>query len=193
MYIPQHFSVTEREEIIAFIKANSFGQLLSSVEGRIFSSHLPFILGNDGKSIICHLAKGNPQWERIEEQEVLVTFQGPHDYVSPSWYRSPGVPTWNYQAVHVYGKPTLISEKEELRSIVNRLTEIHESVLKKPWEPKYKDTMLNAIIGIKIEINEIQCKFKLSQNRSEEDKKQIAEELQKRGSVKLSQAMKNEL
>ena len=193
MYIPEHFEVTDSSEMLGFIKANAFGQLISSVGGRFFSSHIPFFLSEDEKSIICHLAKRNPQWKEIEDQEVLVTLQGPHDYISPSWYSSPGVPTWNYQAVYVYGKPTLISEKEELRSIVNRLTEIHESVLKKPWEPKYKDTMLNAIIGIKIEINEIQCKFKLSQNRSEEDKKQIAEELQKRGSVKLSQAMKNEL
>ena len=122
MFIPQHFEVTDREEILSFIKANSFGQLISSIEGRIFSSHIPFFLGNEGQTIICHIAKRNPQWEDIEDQEVLATFQGPHDYIYPSWYSCPAVPTWNYQAVHVYGKPRLITEIEKLKSIVNDLT-----------------------------------------------------------------------
>lgn len=190
MYIPQHFEVTEREEILKFIKANAFGQLISTVKGRLFSSHIPFFLGNDGKSLICHVAKRNPQWKGIEEQEVLVTFQGPHDYVSPSWYSSPGVPTWNYQTVHVYGKPELITETEKLKNIVNELTAVYESSFEKPWEPEYQNSLLNVIIGIEIKITEFQCKYKLSQNRSESDQKQITEELQKRGSVQLSLAMK---
>jgi len=193
MYIPQQFEVTEREEILAFIKANAFGQLISTVKNRLFSSHLPFFLGNDGGSLICHVAKGNPQWEDIEGQDVLVTFQGPHDYVSPSWYSSPGVPTWNYQAVHVYGKPELITETEKLKNIVNQLTEAHESSFEKPWKPEYKESLLNAIVGIEIKITELQCKYKLSQNRSEKDKQQVAEQVKKRGSAKLSREMKNEL
>jgi len=193
MYIPQHFKVTDRKEILAFIKANAFGQLVSSVEGRLFSSHLPFFLSNDEQSLICHVAKLNPQWESIEDQEVLVTFQGSHDYVSPSWYSSPGVPTWNYQAVHVYGKPELITEAEELKSIVNEFTEIHESSFENPWEPEYKESLLNVIIGIEIKITELQCKYKLSQNRSESDRKQVAEELKKKSSMQLSQAMHIEL
>ena len=76
MYIPHHFKVTDRKEILAFIKATTFGQLVSSVEGRLFSSHLPFFLSDDEKSLICHVAKRNPQWVDLEEQEVLVTFQG---------------------------------------------------------------------------------------------------------------------
>ena len=127
MYIPKHFNVTDKEEILGFIKANAFGQLISLVKGKLFSSHIPFLLSNDNQSLICHVAKSNPQWESIEGQEVLVTFQGPHDYVSPSWYSSPGVPTWNYQSVHIYGKPHLITELEQLSSIVNELTGIYES------------------------------------------------------------------
>jgi len=193
MYIPQHFEVTNREEIFAFIKANVFGQLISTVEGRLFSSHIPFSLGSNGQSLICHVAKRNPQWEGIEGQEVLVTFQGPHDYISPSWYNSPGVPTWNYQAVHVYGKPKLVTEKEKLRSIINELTKIHESSLKQPWGPEYKDSLLDIIIGIEIKITDIQCKYKLSQNRPEKDQLQVIKELKNRGSVQLSSVMKVEL
>jgi len=193
MYIPKHFNVTEKEEVLAFIKANAFGQLISLVEGKLFSSHIPFILGNEDQSLTCHIAKNNPQWENIEEQEVLVTLQGPHDYVSPSWYTSPGVPTWNYQSVHIYGKPKIITENEKVGSIVNELTRLYESALEKPWEPEYKESMLNAIIGIEIKITDIQCKYKLSQNRSEEDRLRVIEEHKKRGSSELSVATKNEL
>jgi transcriptional regulator len=150
-------------------------------------------LSDDEKSLICHVAKQNPQWKGIEDQEVLVTFQGPHDYVSPSWYSSPGVPTWNYQAVHAYGKPQLITEEKELKNIVNKLTEIHESSLEEAWKPEYKDSLLNIIVGVKIRVTELQCKYKLSQNRSENDRKKLIEEFQKRGSVKLSRAMELEL
>ncbi len=176
-----------------FISANGFGQLISTLENRLFVSHLPFLVGEDRKSIICHLAKNNPQWKNIEEQEVLVTFQGSHDYISPSWYSSPGLPTWNYQAVHVYGKPVLVTEPKKLCSIVGELTKKHESSFEKPWSPEYKESLLNMIIVIEIQITDIQCKNKLSQNRSESDQKQVAEQLKQKGSVELSKAMKIEL
>ncbi len=193
MYIPQHFEVTDREEIFAFIKANAFGQLISSVKDRLFSSHIPFLLSNDGLSLICHVAKQNPQWESIEGQEVLVTFQGPNGYVSPSWYNSPGVPTWNYQTVHVYGKPGLVTDSEKLRSIVNELTKVYESSTAKPWQSEYKDSLLKGIIGIEIKITEVQCKYKLSQNRSKSDRLNVIDEFQQTGSIQLSRAMKTEL
>ncbi len=193
MYIPKHFNVTDKEEIFSFIKANSFGQLISLVKGKLFSSHIPFVLVNDNQSIQCHIAKRNPQWEDIEDQEVLITFQGPQDYVSPSWYTSPGVPTWNYQSVHIYGKPQLITEKEKLSNLVNKFTERYEADFEKPWKPEYKESMLNSIIGIEIIITDIQCKYKLSQNRPESDRMQVIEEHKKRGSSELSQATKNEL
>jgi transcriptional regulator len=189
MYIPEHFEVTDREEMLAFIEANAFGQLVSSVSGKLFATHVVFLVAHDGHSLLCHLARRNPQWQGIESQEVLVTFQGPHDYVSPSWYGTPGVPTWNYQTVHVYGKPELVSEAEELGNMVKRFTERYESSQEKPWTPGYADSLLNAIVGLKIKITGIQCKYKLSQNRSESDRVRVAEELEKRGSFQLSQAM----
>jgi transcriptional regulator len=193
MFIPQKFEVTDKEEILSFIKANAFGQLISTVKGRYFSTHIPFLLSGDEHSIICHIAKSNPQWEGIEDQEILVTFQGPHDYVSPSWYKSPGVPTWNYQAAHIYGKPALITQANELEKIVTQLAGIYEAALEPPWKPEYKGSMLKAIVGIKIVISEIQCKYKLSQNRSEVDQNQVIAQLENRGSTQLSQAMKNGL
>ena len=191
MYIPKHFEITETDEVFAFIKANAFGQLISSVKGKLFSSHIPFLVSEDKAALICHVAKQNPQWEDIEKQEVLVTFQGPHGYISPSWYDSPGVPTWNYQAAHIYGKAKLITEPEKLKYILEALTQVYESVNKKPWKIEYRESLLNIIVGIEINITDIQCKFKLSQNRSITDQNNIVKELKYNGSSQLSQAMKN--
>ena len=189
MYIPEHFEVTDRREIFSFIKANAFGQLISNVEGRLFSTHIPFLTSTNQQRLLGHVAKPNPQWESIEGQEVLVTFQGEHDYVSPSLYIDQGVPTWNYQAVHVYGKCGVISEPEKLSSLVNRLTRENESTLENPWEPEFNPSMLNAIVGLEIAITEIQCKYKLSQNRPESDRANVAEAFKKRGLNKLHEAM----
>jgi len=193
MYIPKHFEVTDTDKIFAFIKANAFGQLISSVKGRLFSSHIPFLVSEDKKSLICHVAKQNPQWEDIENHEVLVTFQGPHGYISPSWYDSPGVPTWNYQVAHIYGKANLVTEPDKLKNILEVLTLEYESANKQPWNIEYKESLLNIIIGIEIKITDIQCKFKLSQNRSVTDQNNVSKELSNLGCSQLSQAMKNGL
>ncbi len=193
MYIPQDFEITDKKEILAFIEANAFGQLISLVEGRLFSSHIPFAIGNDGQTLICHVARRNPQWKAIEDQEVLVTFQGEHNYVSPSWYETTGVPTWNYQVAHIYGKPRLVTDTEKLKNIVEDLTEKYESGFDEAWNAEYKESLLNLIIGIEIQITELQCKYKLSQNRSEIDRKNVAEAFQRNGAEQLSDLMKKAL
>lgn len=96
MYIPKHFEITDVDEIFDFIADNSFGQIISNVGEKVFSSHIPFLISEDKTKIIGHLAKQNPQHIELDDQEVLVTLQGPHDYISPSWYVGSGVPTWNY-------------------------------------------------------------------------------------------------
>ena len=136
-----------------------------------------------------HLALQNPQYAELEGQEVLISIEGPHDYISPSWYNSPGVPTWNYQAVHIYGHCTVSKSSEDIEEIVNALTAKFEAAFETPWEPEYKSTMLNAIVGIEVSIDEIQCKYKLSQNRSAEDKAQVIRQLRVVGSDKLAEAM----
>ncbi len=193
MFIPAHFEITDKDEIFSFIKANAFGQLISHVDHQLFSSHIPFLVSDNNSSLICHVAKQNPQWKNIEDQEILITFQGPHDYISPSWYKSPGVPTWNYQSVHVYGKPKLITDLEQIKRIIEELTGIYESSNKNPWVPEYKISLLNVIVGIEIQITNIQCKYKLSQNRSAIDQQQVIKELKIKGSTTLAQAMKDRL
>lgn len=190
MYLPKHFEVADEEEKLAFIGSNNFGQLISRVDGRLFSTHIPFLLNRDKTRLVGHLARQNPQHEQIVGQEVLVTFQGTHDYVSPSWFASPGVPTWNYQVVHVYGDCQVIKEPDEIANIVDTLTLKHEAMFESPWRPEYKSAMLKAIIGLEITINEVQGKYKLSQNRSEQDQAQVAEQLEKLGSSVLASAMR---
>lgn len=193
MYTPSHFQVRDEEEIFSFLEANAFGQLISLQENRLTSSHLPFLIADDRKRLLCHLARQNSQWQQLEGQQVLVTFQGPHDYISPSWYQNAGVPTWNYQAVHVYGSCRVFDAADELAAVVEVLSERYESGFESPWEPQYRDAMLKAIIGVEIDIDEIQCKYKLSQNRPAEDQQGVIEKLDEIGSEPLLQAMRKAL
>lgn len=190
MYIPKHFEVNEKEEIFSFIEANSFGQLISQVNGRPFSTHMPFLLDSNHQILSGHMAKQNPQHLTIVGQEVLVSLQGPHAYISPSWYISPGVPTWNYQSVHIYGICRIIDDRQKIKELVETLAGKHEATFTEPWKTEYRTEMLNAIIGIEIEIKEIQGKFKLSQNRSEEDQRNLFEQLLANGETALAEAMK---
>jgi transcriptional regulator len=193
MYLPDHFSISDQDEVFSFLQANTFGQLISLQDNRLTSSHLPFLIADDRKYLHCHLARQNPQWRQLEGQQILVTFQGPHDYVSPSWYQTAGVPTWNYQAVHVYGSCRVFEDAGELAAVVDSLSERYEAGFETPWKPQYRDAMLKAIIGVEIEIDEIQCKCKLSQNRPAADQRQVIDQLDNLGSEPLVQAMRKTL
>ena len=195
MYIPEPFKVAntthiDSEDVRSFIEENAFGQLISQVEGRPFSSHLPFLLSDDTQHLVCHVAKQNPQWESIQGQEVLITLQGSHAYISPSWYERPGVPTWNYQAVHIYGVCQVFHDVDKLRHLVDALTQKFESEQANPWKPSYSQSMLQAIVGIEVSISEVQCKFKLNQNRSETDRAQVRQKLRDQGATSLAEAMR---
>lgn len=193
MYVPDHFKVADEAEIFAFIDANAFGQLISIDAGRPFASHLPFLIAEDRKSLHCHLARQNPQWQALEGQQVLVTFLGPHDYISPSWYRNAGVPTWNYQAVHIYGTCRVFDAADELASVVEALSARYESAFDQPWQPQYREAMLKAIVGVDIVIDEIEAKYKLSQNRPAADHAGVIEQLDEHGSIELAAEMRKAL
>ena len=159
--------------------------LVTAPDGVPFVSHLPFIFdhaaGSKGK-LLCHMARANSQWQHLSScSEVLAVFQGPHAYVSPSWYSSPGVPTWNYAVVHLRGKPRLIESESELEALVERQTHVYESHMPSPWKPNLagerRIKLLNMIVGFEIEITDIQAKFKLSQNRPPEDQQSVVEKL----------------
>lgn len=182
MYIPDHFKETNLERIAKLIESYPFGTLVTAPYGVPFVSHLPFLFENTAGKLLGHMARANPQWQHLAaSSEVLAVFQGPHAYVSPSWYSSPGVPTWNYAVVHLYGKPRLIESEAKLEALITRLTNIHESHMPNPWKPNLagerRVKLLSMVVGFEIEITDVQGKFKLSQNRPVADQQRVVEEL----------------
>jgi len=138
MYIPVPFQEANPELLAALIKDYSFGMLITAPEGVPFITHLPFLLdpsaGKHGK-LLGHMARANPQWRHFASgNEVLAVFQGPHAYISPSWYLAPNVPTWNYAVAHVRGMPRLVEDPAELDALVERLTQHHESEMPSPYQ-----------------------------------------------------------
>ena len=189
MYIPKHFEISDETEISKFIEANSFGQLISLIDTEIVSTHIPFLFDAESRVLLAHMAKANPQWQQIQEQKVLVTLQGEHAYISPCWYESAGVPTWNYQAVHIRGIAESFTDPKKIKRVVDKLTEQNESGYPDPWQSDYAASMLRGIIGIEISITSIQCKFKLSQNRSVQDQSNVQKQLTDRGHEALANGM----
>ncbi len=182
MYIPSHFRESDERVLAEFIDAYSFGTLVT-VEGALpFASHLPFLHDREGRTLHAHVARGNPQWQHVAANaDVLVMFQGPHGYVSPTWYAEPGVPTWNYTAVHVYGRARVLDDAAATGRHVEKLAARFERGSAAPWVPDYDARRLAGIVGIEIAIGEIQGKFKLSQNRSAEDRTRVVARLEAGG------------
>ena len=185
MYISNYNRNENLEEVRSFIKANSFGILLTSTDNKILGSHIPLELEEDmdGNEVIYgHISRANDLLKEFDQDkdEVLVIYNGPHAYISSSWYGHENVPTWNYIAVHVYGKLEII-DKKELKYALSKLMNKYESNMKNPqsMESLSDKTMrqIKGIIGFKISINKIQAAYKLSQNRNEEDYDNLIQEL----------------
>jgi len=145
-----------------------------------FINHLPLIIdksSTDQLLIIGHMARRNPQWRHFQnEASVTLLFHGPHGYITPTWYRSGrDVPTWNYAVVHAFGKVQLIEDFQEQIEILEKITKKYESPRENPWEFELPadledpTALTSAIISFRIEIERIEAKFKLSQNRPAAD------------------------
>ena len=185
MYTPEPFAEHDPERIATLIRQNAFGMLVTATQGGPQVSHLPFLLehGNTAPDrLLCHMARANPHAQALTaETEALVVFQGPHAYVSPSWYASPGVPTWNFAVVHVRGRSRRIDDNAELANLLERLTQVYEASQPAPWQANLVGAadarLLHAIVGVEILITDIQAKFKLSQNRPHEDQLRVMQQL----------------
>jgi len=183
LYVPPHFRVDNREQLLEFVERNAFGTLVSSGAGGLHVSHIPFVVERDADGairLLGHVARANPHWQALEAADhVIAIFNGPHAYVSPTWYQQhPSVPTWNYAVVHAHGKARLHDEFE-LRDLVGRLAAIYEAGRPAPWRigdqpPDYIAKMLTAIVGFTLTVEKLEGKFKLSQNRPVEVERVIA-------------------
>jgi transcriptional regulator len=199
LYVPPAFRVDDRRELARFIEANAFGTLVSTDGEDLHVSHIPFLVeaGDDGAvRLVAHVARANAHWKALERaKQVVAIFQGPHAYVSPSWYEdAPAVPTWNYAVVHAYGKAGPIGEPE-LRAALARLSAQYERGRTKPWRmedlgEEYVAKMVGAIVGFAIEVERLEGKFKLSQNRPGRDAERVAEALEAEGATELAQLMR---
>ena len=186
MYTPEIYKNENKEEIEKFIKENGFGILINQVSQKFLATHIPLELDVNEKNISIlsgHISLENPQWKSFKNNEdVLVIFSGPHAYISSSWYDHENVPTWNYIAVHVYGKIKII----EGELVINSLKKLVDKYEKKSENPvsieKFsKKTMLQAkgIVAFEIAISEIQATKKMSQNRDSKNYLNIIAELDK--------------
>jgi transcriptional regulator len=186
MYLPAHFTVADRARLAAVIHEHSFATVVTQDGGAPFASHVPVLFfperGAQGV-LAAHVARANPHWRHLTgDREALVIFQGPHAYVSPAWYRTaPAVPTWNYVAVHAYGRPRLLETESELEALLQATVGKYESAMPSPWRaelpPEFRSRQLKAIVGFEIDITRLEGKFKLNQNRPREDIAGVIREL----------------
>lgn len=200
MHTSRPYKNNNLEEVKEFLKRNAFGILVGQVDGRPCATHIPLELDvdTDGADILLgHVSKANPQWEYFKENEqVLAIFNGPHSYISSSWYQEEEVPTWNYIAVHVYGNIEILDEKALLGSL-HTLVDKYEKGSTHPvsLHNMSDQTMgqIQGIVGFKIRITEVQATYKLSQTRPQDHPK-IIEELKRTNnsaSHKIADIMKN--
>jgi transcriptional regulator len=184
MYTPRFNQVTDRGLLIEAMRENSFAILLAGDESaqdpvRSVATHLPLVVRDEGEHGILegHFAKANRHWQVLAGRQTLVVFPGPHSYVSPALYTEPlSVPTWNYISVHAYGTMELIESEEAKDALLKGLIELHDPAYTEHWRQLpdgFRRTMLAGIVGFRIWISHIEGKFKLSQNRAEQERRNV--------------------
>ena len=189
MYVPSHYAEADLPTLFDFIEQHPFGLLVSQHDGIPIATHLPFLLDRnvgDRGVLSAHVARQNPQWREFAGQKVLALFHGPHAYVSPAWYQAENVvPTWNYVAVHAYGRAELVEDRAGVLEIVRRSVAVYEAGMPRPWvldtSPVFLDRLLPQIVGFRVAIDRIEGKWKLNQNHPVERRRKVVEALRERG------------
>ena len=206
MYVPQHFREDRVPVLHDAMRRISLATLVTGAAGALEASHLPLLLDPDPApygTLVSHLARDNPHWQRAGDGDGLAIFLGPHAYVSPAWYPSKAkdgrvVPTWNYVAVHAYGRLEFFDDAVRLRALVARLTAVHEGARAKPWSiddapEDYVQMMLTAIVGFTLPIARLEGKWKMSQNRPPGDRAGAADGLRDEGAAEVGEIVRHVL
>jgi transcriptional regulator len=201
MYIPKHFQLNDEEMIYDFIKEYSFATLFSQHNGEPYATHLPLTLNKGENALYGHFARPNEQWEDIGNQQVLVVFQGPHCYISPSWYEtSMAVPTWNYVSIHIYGRLEVIENQkiilDSLNDMVNKYEKPDSSYNLNEIDSRFIEGMSKGIVAFKINITKIEAKAKLSQNHPVERQQLVIKQLEnssEQNNLQIASLMKKNL
>ena len=186
LYVPRHFASSDRAAAFRLIDLHPFATLITPATPEVLVTHLPLLRVADGEphgTLIGHFARANPHAAeaiRGPAVESIAVFHGPHAYVSPSWYAEPAtsVPTWNYAVVHAHGVVETTDDPAATRAILDAMTDRFESARPAPWSLKLErgrlDAMVAAIVGFRLHVSRIEVKFKLSQNRSRDDRARVA-------------------
>jgi transcriptional regulator len=207
MYLPPHFAAIDPASLHRLMRAHPLGALVTQGEQGLDANHLPFEFDADeGEHGIlrAHVARNNPLWQEVKEgQEVLVIFRAAEGYISPSWYPSKQahhkqVPTWNYAVVHAHGRIRVRDDSRFVRRLLATLTRTQEAEEPAPWKmadaPRdYIEAMVQAVVGIEIEIDRLVGKFKLSQNKEKEDRLGAIQGARERGGEALAKAMQESM
>ena len=188
MYVPPHFAETDLGKLHAAIEQYSFALLVSRQGGEPFASHLPLLLDRDSGpqgTLIGHMARANPQWREAAGEPVLAIFSGPHAYISPTWYQAEHVvPTWNYVAVHAYGRLELIEDPAAVEAVLRRTVGVYEASQPSPWRldesPEFVTRLVQQIVAFRIPIEQIEGKWKLNQNHPAERRQRVIAVLETR-------------
>ncbi|QSQ11705.1 FMN-binding negative transcriptional regulator [Myxococcus landrumensis] len=191
MYIPRHFEERDAERLLSLMSRHSFAVLVTVGEdGAPFATHLPFLVERDAVGdvrLMAHMARPNPHWHAFAaERDAMVIFQGPHAYVSPRWYAtSPQVPTWNYATVHAYGRPQVITSRDETLRILRASAASYEPDGEIAWRPEqaeeYVSRLMAGIVAFELRVTRLEGKFKLSQNKSLADREGVIAALERSG------------
>lgn len=189
MYVPSMFHEEDWSEIRKVIAENSFATVVTCDAGVPVATHVPLRLveREQGSRVLQgHVSRANPHWKLLESAErVLAIFLGAHSYISPRWYDHVNVPTWNYMAVHVYGKPRLVTDAREVRALMGSLVQTYEggnttgagySIETMPAD--FLASQLKGIVCFEISVDEVQASFKLSQNRNDASYENVIHQLQ---------------
>lgn len=180
MYIPKQFSVTDRQQIVQFVKENSFGILVSNVDGVPAATHIPMLVKelDDGTLLLRgHIAKANAQWKHLHDRKALAIFHGPHAFISNKWYETPNaVSTWNYVAVHMHGFLRLIEDVEQFMQLLMETEQFYGGDVQQN-DTSYVESLMKAIVGFEMKVTGIEGNWKLSQHHPKERRQKVVQQL----------------
>jgi transcriptional regulator len=188
MYVPPHFANDDLAQLHAAIERYSFALLASRCGGELFASHLPLLLDPEPSprgALLGHFARANPQWREAAGQDVLVVFSGPHAYISPQWYEAESVvPTWNYVAVHAYGRLELTEDPASTLALLERMVRHYEAGQATPWRldeqpAEFIEKLARQIVAFRIPIERLEGKWKLNQNHPAQRRQRVIAQLEK--------------
>jgi len=191
MYVPKFNEVADEAELRAMVAAVGSAELITTAaDGYPRATLLPVVWEQD--TVIAHFARANPHWQTIVDgAPALLVCTGPQAYISPAWYAAKAehgrvVPTWNYSAVHLTGRVTVHDDVDWLRNAVTTLTDLHEADREDRWRvtdapAAFIEGQLRGIVGVEIAVETVEGKAKLSQNRSEADRRGVVDGLRASG------------